>query len=86
MGNYYDKLHFSLRRMFDRWPPRTYRLFTIALFSLYGLLSCFFTVKFLEERNHPHPAMKQIIDSSIRTDSILMIKPIKNFQYDKGKG
>lgn len=85
MGRYYDKLHFYLKRKLDRLSPRAHRRLLIALFSVYGLLSCYFTAQLIMERKND-PSLEKIIDSPIRTDSIIIIKPIKKSDNHHGKG
>ncbi|HMM16007.1 MAG TPA: hypothetical protein PKC47_00510 [Petrimonas sp.] len=86
MGTYYDKLHFWLKRRFDRLSPRAHGRMVVGLLSVYGLLTCFFIVKFTVERKHRRPPTELLIDSPIRTDTVLIIKPIKKIDNDTGKG
>lgn len=85
MSNYYEKLHFYLKRKLDSLSPRMHRRLVIALLSVYGLLSCFFTVQVISERKN-NSALEKLIDSPIRTDSVIIIKPIKKQDYQYGKG
>ncbi|MDI9604856.1 MAG: TraL conjugative transposon family protein [Bacteroidota bacterium] len=88
MGRYYDKLHFYLKRKLDRLSPRVQRRLMITLLTVYGLLSCYFMVKPLVERNKKKSPMEKLIDSTIRTgrDSVIIIKPIKKPDKNYGKG
>ncbi len=86
MGRYYDKLHFYLKRKLGRLSPRMHQRLMIVLLSVYGLLSCYFVVRFIVERKKDFP-IEKLIDSTIRADrDSIIIKPTKKPDKKYGKG
>ena len=81
MGRNYDKLHFALRRHFDKLSPGAHRRLLFTLLIIYGLLSCYFIAQFFV---HPkkQPVMEKLIDQSIQTDSLFIYQQKQLSNHD----
>jgi len=82
MGRNYDKLHYALRRKFDKLSPKAHRRLLYTLLIIYGLLSCYFIAQFFV-RSKEQPVMEKLIQRPIQTDSLLNFQQKQLYDHDK---